>query len=78
MHTICEPVELVLAEVLCEPGKSTRQVYFPTTGFISLLTLIDAKPALEVGMVGREGMLGAHMVLCADEATEFACREQLS
>lgn len=60
---ICEPVELVLSEVLCEGGKPTRHVYFPTDGFISLLTLIEGKPVLEVGMVGREGMVGAQLVL---------------
>ena len=60
---VCEPVTLVLAEVLCEPGKPTRHVYFPTEGFISLVAKIDGEPALEVGMVGREGMLGAHLAL---------------
>jgi CRP-like cAMP-binding protein len=60
---LCEPVRLVLAEVLCEPGSPTRHVYFPTEGFISLVAQIDGTPALEVGMVGREGMLGAHLAL---------------
>ncbi len=60
---VCEPVQLVLGDVLCEPGKPTRHVYFPTDGFISLVALSDGKPALEVGMVGREGMLGAHLAL---------------
>lgn len=60
---ICEPVQLVPADVLCECGKPTCHVYFPTEGFISLLTQIDGKPVLEVGMVGREGMLGAQLVL---------------
>ena len=60
---ICEPVQLVLGNVLCEPGKATRHVYFPIDGFISLFTLVDGTSALEVGMVGREGMLGAELAL---------------
>ena len=60
---LCEPVQLGLAEVLCEPEKPTRHVYFPIEGFISLVAQADGQPALEVGMVGREGMLGAHLAL---------------
>ncbi len=60
---ICEPVQLVLGAVLCESGKPTRHVYFPIDGFISLVTLIDGEPALEVGMVGREGMVGSQLAL---------------
>ena len=60
---LCEPVELVLSEVLCEPGTPTQHVYFPTDGFISLVTLVKGSPGLEVGMVGREGMLGVQVVL---------------
>ncbi len=59
----CESVELVLSEVLCERGQVTRDVYFPVEGFISLIISVDEHPALEVGMVGREGMVGAHMAL---------------
>ncbi|MEO6319060.1 MAG: Crp/Fnr family transcriptional regulator, partial [Polaromonas sp.] len=60
---ICEPVELLLSEVLSEPGKPTRHVYFPTQGFISLVAMVDGSPGVEVGMVGSEGMLGAQLVL---------------
>jgi CRP-like cAMP-binding protein len=60
---ICEPVELVMAQVLSEVGIPTRYVYFPTKGFISLVTPINGTPVLEVGMVGREGMLGTQLAL---------------
>jgi CRP-like cAMP-binding protein len=60
---VCEPFELVLADVLSDPGKAARHVYFPTEGFISLVTMVADHPGLEVGMVGREGMLGAQVVL---------------
>ncbi|MDM0110118.1 Crp/Fnr family transcriptional regulator [Variovorax sp. J22R24] len=60
---VCEPIQLALAEILCEPGKSTRHVYFPVDGFISLVARNGSHPGLEVGMVGREGMLGAQLAL---------------
>jgi CRP-like cAMP-binding protein len=59
----CVPVQLVLSDVLCDAGLPTRHVYFPTDGFISLVASIDGSPGLEVGMVGREGMLGAQLAL---------------
>lgn len=66
--TACAPVQLTLSDVLAEPGQATRDVYFPTHGFISLVTLVEGSPGVEVGMVGREGMLGAQLVLGVAEA----------
>jgi CRP-like cAMP-binding protein len=60
---VCEPVQLVLSDVLCEPGTPTQHVYFPTDGFISLVALIEGSPGVEVGLVGREGMLGVQLAL---------------
>jgi CRP-like cAMP-binding protein len=60
---VCDPVELVLSAVLCESGQRTRYAYFPIDATISLVTPIEGKPVLEVGMVGREGMVGAQLVL---------------
>lgn len=60
---LCDPVPLALSQTLCEPGTPTRHVYFPTEGFISLVALSDGAAAVEVGMVGREGMLGAQLAL---------------
>lgn len=59
----CESVQLELGSVLCEPGEPTRHVYFPNDCFISLVTAAQGEPGLEVGMVGREGMLGAQLAL---------------
>jgi CRP-like cAMP-binding protein len=58
-----ESVQLELGAVLCNPGEPTRHVYFPDDCFISLVTANGGDPGLEVGMVGREGMLGAQLAL---------------
>ncbi len=63
LMAVCEPVELVLADVLYERDTVVRHVYFPVDGFVSLVTQVDKHPSLEVGMVGREGMVGAPMAL---------------
>ncbi len=60
---VCRPIELVLAAVLSEANTATRHVYFPTEGFISLVAMTEGSPGVEVGMVGREGMLGAQFAL---------------
>lgn len=60
---VCEPFELVMEEVLIERGQVTRHVYFPIDGFVSLVTQVDSHEALEVGVVGREGMVGINLAL---------------
>lgn len=59
----CEPVDLVLADILYEPGETIRRVIFPTSSFISLITPIVGHDRMEVGLVGDEGMLGTSLVL---------------
>jgi CRP-like cAMP-binding protein len=63
-----EPVTVTFGEVLYRPGEPIQHVYFPTDSLVSLLTLVDDHMALEIGMVGREGMLGIPLALGIDES----------
>jgi len=59
----CEPFELALSAELSVRGQPLSHAHFPLEGFISLVIDVDDYPALEVGMVGRESMLGSELVL---------------
>ena len=62
-----EPVALTAGDVLYEPGERIRYVYFPNDGQVSLLTMVVVeRKALEVGLVGREGMIGIPLALGAE------------
>jgi CRP-like cAMP-binding protein len=58
-----EPVTLAFGEVLYEPGETIKHVYFPLDCLVSLLTAVDKRRTLEVGMVGNEGMVGMPFIL---------------
>lgn len=58
-----KPVELTYGEMLYEPDGRIDYVYFPINCLVSLLTAVDSKRSLEVGMVGNEGMVGMPMVM---------------
>jgi CRP-like cAMP-binding protein len=45
-----------------------RQVYFPGEAQVSMLVVLDKLNALEVGLVGREGMVGMSLALGAEES----------
>jgi len=54
-----EPVTLAFGDLLHEPGELIQHLYFPSAGLlVSLLTTLQDHRALEVGLVGCEGMVG--------------------
>jgi CRP-like cAMP-binding protein len=58
-----EPVSLKFGQILYEAGAKIHHVYFPVDCLISLLTAVDKRRTLEVGMVGNEGMTGMPFIL---------------
>jgi CRP-like cAMP-binding protein len=59
----CDTVELPMGALLCSPGDVHRHVYFPTSGYISLITPPGASESLEVGLIGFEGAFGLTVLL---------------
>lgn len=58
-----EIIKVEVGDVLYEPGQTVRHVYFPLDCLLSLLAVAEGRMTLEVGSVGREGMIGAPVVL---------------
>ena len=58
-----ETVSLPFMGVLYESGDPIEHVYFPGEGLISLLVIMADGRAREIGLIGREGMLGTAAVL---------------
>jgi CRP-like cAMP-binding protein len=52
------PLELRSNVVLHESGDAIEQVYFPLSGMISLLAVMQSGEAIETGIVGADGLVG--------------------
>jgi CRP-like cAMP-binding protein len=57
-----EFVELEWREVLFDAGDRIEYAYFPQTGCLSIVTVMEDGGAVEVGTIGHEGMAGASLV----------------
>jgi CRP-like cAMP-binding protein len=58
-----QPVSYEVGEVLFTADQEIRQVYFPESGLISLLADLPGEEAIEIGLVGREGLVGLPALL---------------
>jgi CRP-like cAMP-binding protein len=58
-------VDLEFGQVLYHEGERMKEVYFPQSCVVSLLVVVDRDAALEVALVGREGLVGVPLALGA-------------
>jgi CRP-like cAMP-binding protein len=63
LHAGLERIALKFGEVLHETGAPIRDVYFPVDCVVSLRAQVEGRHALEVGLVGRDGMVGISLAL---------------
>jgi CRP-like cAMP-binding protein len=61
-----EPAELPFHQTLHAVGEPISAVYFPETGWASMLAYLEDGDAAEVGLIGREGFVGLPVLLGAD------------
>src|SRR5689334_18188096 len=67
-----EPVALGARQLLYTAHAPIPAVYFLESGLVSVVARLERGGAVEVGMVGREGMVGLALALGADSAPEEA------
>ena len=58
-----ELVPMRLGDTLYEPGGQLQHAYFPTTGIVSLLYILESGVSAELAGVGNEGMLGVSLFM---------------
>lgn len=58
-----EPVSLSLGQILFMPDEQIQYVHFLTTAVVSLLTDLEDGTGMEVGLIGREGIVGVSAIL---------------
>lgn len=59
----CEPFELGLSTRLGGLGQPLLHAVFPLSGFVALVVDEKDHPALAVGLIGREGVIGGELIL---------------
>jgi CRP-like cAMP-binding protein len=67
-----EFVQLPPGEKLYKSGDAIEHVYFPGDGLVSLVTHMNDGTTVEVGIIGRDGMVGIPVLLGNDIAFEEA------
>src|SRR4051794_9623808 len=61
-----QAAELPHHQTLHAPDAPIETVYFPETGWVSMVATLEDGDGAEVGVIGREGMVGLPVLLGAD------------
>src|ERR1041385_2549605 len=64
-----KPIKLTVRDMLDHADEPIRAIVFPLSGIISLITR-EGEYELEVGIIGREGMTGAPVVLGVESSPQ--------
>ncbi|TCR75607.1 Crp/Fnr family transcriptional regulator [Rhizobium sp. BK376] len=72
-----ERTDLEKGQIIVEPGRSMRWVYFVETGLISVISHPAKHQDIELGVIGREGMTGEAVAL-DDDRSPFTYRVQIA
>jgi CRP-like cAMP-binding protein len=72
-----EEVHLDIREALYEQGQPIPHVHFPVATVISLVSVIEEGLAIEVAVVGNEGMAGVPVFLQADSTSAHMAFTQI-
>jgi len=61
--SLCRPVDLPIRTLLHEQGEPPQYVYFLCSGITSVVVTMAEGGSAEVGLIGREGIVGAMQLL---------------
>jgi CRP-like cAMP-binding protein len=67
-----EEVPLLQKQTINAPGVAIEHIYFPTSGVVSLIASVGDGTAVEVGLIGLEGMVGTPVLLGSETASNEA------
>ena len=67
-----EILTLFAKEKLYESGEDIHYIYFPLDCILVLLSSVDEKATVEVGLIGNEGMAGAQILMGAKHSNSEA------
>lgn len=63
-----EPVQFALRDVIHAANARIDAIYFPQVGWASMIALLDDGRSAEVGLAGREGIIGLPLLFGSDRS----------